>query len=303
VLLHDDIQTAVNDLEILINDFINPYLGDLTNIATNINNYFPNNPTLATAVQNYLNSIVAATNTFLGVAVHDWATCANGLLNYFAGLFCFACEPVWQSYVTQVNGGYVVSFSTETCTELSGKCVAFFEDIVTYHVAIANAVNTLITAVGTDTTGSAVPQLEVQFHDCNGQCDTYICYHFVLGLGYTSAFSGSVETGSESTGTNRRSVPIGSAIAVLNQIETEKRGNLGDLTATYFQKLSEGLERVTSVTKKINSLRVPHELRTTTVNNQYNSTGYPVYDNGQNSGLDTSVNSGVSLFNWINYFF
>jgi len=326
-LLHGDIQTAVDDLNSAINLFINPYLNQLQDIANNIQQNFPNppyTPDQQTAIQTYINSVISATHSFLDVAVGDWANCARALLNYFAGLFCFACEAQWSTFVfPDGNGGYIVLFDTETCTSITGNCLTFFEDIVNYEVAIANAAITLVDAIG-GANIDTIPNIDVSFSNCNQSCDTYICYNFIIGLDFGSPFADTttIAPGRKDVAALGRTPTIPAADYnemntahagvrnILNGIATDKNKKLGDVTIEYLQNLKTGLNKVTDVTKKLNKLRSEMmnggksvSLRATTFTNEYNSSGYPVYANGQGSGLDTSVNSGSFLFNWINYLF
>jgi len=326
VTLHTDIQIAVNDLEALINIYMEPYLSNLQTVANNVQSDFPNlTPAQQTALQNYLDAIISATQTFLGLVVHDWANCARGLLNYFAGLFCFACEADWTPYVfPDGNGGYIILFDTTTCTGLTGNCLTFFQDIVNYEVAIANAAITFVDAISGADVGS-IPAIDVSFSNCNQSCDFYVCHTFVIGCDYTPIDDSSQVSGATTAAAGRRSTDDTPAIAAADWNEMNvahatvrnilnsgsKNQKLGDLTIEYLGNLKAGLNRVTDVTKRINQnmkreiadLKNPVSLRATTFTNEYNSSGYPVYSNGQNAGLDTSINSGSLLFNWISFFY
>jgi len=204
LLLHQDIQAAVDELQYLITNVIDPYLNKLQSIANNVPQYFPNaSPTVQNAIQKYLNDVVSASQSLIAIVVHDWANCARGLLNYFAGLVCFACEAQWSSYVfSDGHGGYIVLFDTETCTRVSGSCLTFFEDIVAYEVAIANAAINLINTIGNLNIGSQVPDIDVTFSHCNQSCDTYICYEFILGIDFTSPYAQSTTTAAPATTTH-----------------------------------------------------------------------------------------------------
>jgi len=290
--LFTDLQGSVTSLQTLFNTEIGEYINALNTISNNIGQYVTN-PAWQGPFQTYINAIVTTTETFLDDAGSDWGSCAGGLANYFAGLFCFACEVNWSTYVSSDgSGGYIVTFSSDTCVQLSKQCINFFEDIVNYDTALTTAAQTFASQIGEGDTSGVLPTATFGFASCNGDCDTYICNNFVYGLNYVAAFN-----------SLSRDVRMDrSVITTLNEIRIGEDKKLGDLTMELFKNVKKGIDQVTSVTKELNVRAV--ELRASTVTNQYNSTGYPVYDNGQNSGLDTNIGGGASvLFNWIRYLF
>jgi len=184
---------------------------------------------------------------------------------------------------------------------MTNACEPFFESIGTYLTALETGIEQLLEISGSQDAGAfGASEFAIGFSNvCQGNCPAYICGTFLAGLGYASSDLDWAGTGTEdetdfSEEKKKREEKLPPAKMLINYI----KNRVGKQLEKHINKVQEPVRML----RKVNNDKKSMSLKSTgTVTNNYTTDGYPAYTNGQNSGLNTSISAGSSLFNWISY--
>jgi len=216
-------------------------------------------------------------NNFFSEGIPLFARCASGILDYYAGLTCFACLADWDTYLSQNGSNHVLTLSTGTCDGVKADCIDFFVLIRDLAVRLAEALAG-VPGAGTGTTLSDI---------CSGDCGAFICSSLVAGT----------DLSSEAT-PNKRTVEY--SVAVGSPLLSEKLSiHLNGFVDSVHDVLNKGAAVHFQMKQKLD------KRQGSSTSNAYADNGYPAYENGAVAGFNTEIEGGsaTALSNWLSVLF
>jgi hypothetical protein len=243
------------------------------------------------ALMDFIKRVLAAWDDFVDNAIDNWRKCMNMVLRYWAGIICLGCDPNWEQYITEdaITHHIVLKLTPETCDDIRGGCLPVWQLVFNLVQRLREALAQLQSDLG---------QTPVTVNDapiCGGDCGAWLCDVFFSGKDAQTSLSSPDDSGA----TSKRNSDV--LESVFGQLETEVTRLIHPHQngPQFVEGFSNLLWSTHSAVKAFE--RVHRQGANTYANDYSNTNGYPATKVGEESSLDTSVDSASALSGWVHY--
>jgi hypothetical protein len=243
------------------------------------------------ALQNFINRVLEAWDNFIDHAIENYRKCMVAGLKYIAGIICLGCDPHWDRYLYEGLDGHIhLKLTTETCNQIRGGCLPFWQLIFQLIQDLEDALDKLFLEL------NLAPVTHADNQICDGDCGDWLCRVFFNGKDTpTSAPPGPDDNHGNTT--KRVADRVESLFTRLEEQVTRiyHPHETGPQFAESFSNL------LWTTHSAVKAFERAHR-RADTYQNEYGTDGYEPLTVGEKSGLDTSVDSASSLSSWLHFF-